>query len=195
MKSHSFGRIWRTQMRSIDKIYRGWLPHPVWYLNFRYPAANLKHSAEDLNPRPRILISDQVFESGFLDYSSNPRSRFLESDIWLRVSVNLGSLNWLGRRKLILSIYINRLLHCVWYLNFRCPTEHVKLSVESFRCAVGYLKFRYQTGRSNQPWKKSIVIGLFLWSQLNLLKHTLQAICSFSILSKLIESHKRFSPE
>ena len=36
--------------------YRGWLLHPVWYLNFRYPAANLKPSAEDLDIRPRVWV-------------------------------------------------------------------------------------------------------------------------------------------
>ena len=40
------------------------------------------------------------------------------------------SSNWLGRRKLILSIYINRLLYRIWYLNFRCPAAHLKLSAE-----------------------------------------------------------------
>ena len=45
--------------------YRGWILHPVWYLNFRYPAVNLKLSAEDLNFRPGILISGRGFESGF----------------------------------------------------------------------------------------------------------------------------------
>ena len=34
---------------------------------FRYPTANLKLSAEDLNVRPRILISGRGFASGFED--------------------------------------------------------------------------------------------------------------------------------
>ena len=42
----------------------------------------------------------------------------------------ISSLNWLIRRKLILSIYINRLLYRVWYLNFRCLAAHLKLSTE-----------------------------------------------------------------
>ena len=69
--------------------YRGWLLHPVWYLNFRYPAANLKLPAGNLNSRPRILISGPGFESGFEDYSTNPRPTFLQSDIRLRFSSNL----------------------------------------------------------------------------------------------------------
>ena len=40
------------------------------------------------------------------------------------------SLNWLGRKTLILSIYFNRLIHRVWYLNFGCPVVHLKLSAE-----------------------------------------------------------------
>ena len=36
--------------------YRGWILHPVWYLNFRYPAANLKLSAEDLDIRPGVWV-------------------------------------------------------------------------------------------------------------------------------------------
>ena len=31
------------------------------------------------------------------------------------------------------------------------PGSISKSSAESFRCVVGYLKFRYQTGCSNQP--------------------------------------------
>ena len=37
------------------------------------------------------------------------------------------SINWQRRGKLILSTYINRLLHRVWYLNCRCPVVHRKL--------------------------------------------------------------------
>ena len=33
-----------------------WLLHSVWYLNFRYPAANLKLSAEDLDIRLRVWV-------------------------------------------------------------------------------------------------------------------------------------------
>ena len=40
------------------------------------------------------------------------------------------SLNKLGRRKPILSIKIGRLLHHVWYLTFRCPAAHLKLSAK-----------------------------------------------------------------
>ena len=56
---------------------------------FQYPAANLKLSAEDLNFRPRILISGRGFESGLEDQSTNPRPKFRESDIRPRVSSNV----------------------------------------------------------------------------------------------------------
>ena len=42
---------------------------PIYYLNFRHPAAHLKLSAKDLNPRLRVLISDQGFESGIEGYN------------------------------------------------------------------------------------------------------------------------------
>ena len=54
----------------VDKwslSYRGWLLHPVWYFKFRYPAANLKLSAEDLNFRARIFVSGRGFEFGLED--------------------------------------------------------------------------------------------------------------------------------
>ena len=71
-------------------IYRGWLLHPVLYLNFIYLVANLKLSAEDLNFRPRILISGRGFESGFEDWSTNPRPMFLESDIRVEGFIKFG---------------------------------------------------------------------------------------------------------
>ena len=78
------------------------------------------------NSRPRILISGPGFESKFVYYSLNPLSRFLGS--WsVQGFHQIWSLNWQHRRKLILSIYINRLLHRVWYLNYRCPLLHLKL--------------------------------------------------------------------
>ena len=57
------------------------------------------------------------------------RPMFLESDIRPRVSSNL-VLKLTREKKQILSIDISRFLHHVWYLNFRCPAAHLKLSTE-----------------------------------------------------------------
>ena len=43
------------------------------------------------------------------------------------------------------------------------------------------------------PQIKSILKGIFLWSHLKFFKYIFQAICSFSVLLMLIESHKRIS--
>ena len=59
-------------------------------------------------------------------------------------------LNWLGRRKLILSIYINRLLHRVWYLKFRCPAAHLKLSAKGLG-----IRSRIWAWISRLAWKSS----------------------------------------
>ena len=45
-----FSKVPHGQIKEVinfafwSDIYRGWLLHPVWYLNFIYPAANLKLS-------------------------------------------------------------------------------------------------------------------------------------------------------
>ena len=54
--------LWPSQYCiAAAKFYRGWLLHPVWYPNFRYPASHLKLSAVDLNSPSRILIRPRAW--------------------------------------------------------------------------------------------------------------------------------------
>ena len=71
------------------------------------------------------------------------------------------SLNWLGRRKLMLSIYINRLLHHIWYLHFRCPATHLKLSAEDLD-----IRLRIWVWICRLVWKSlTNVLGPDIWFQ------------------------------
>ena len=65
-------------------------------------------------------------------------------------SVCLSKFNWDHKKSPItMDFFHGWLLRPVWYLNFRYPTAHLKLSTESFTCSVGHLKFTYQTQCSN----------------------------------------------
>lgn len=143
---------------------------PIWFLHFSMPAETyltpwdtvaefqisnsisetpgqiFKLSAEDLNIRSRVWVCicrysrDQTPSKGFIKF-------------WI--------LNWLGRRKLILSIYINRLLLRFWCLNFRCMATHLKLSAKGLG-----IRSRIWVWISILVWKSSAnVLWLDVWFQ------------------------------
>ena len=83
-------------------------------------------------------MSGRGFEFGLEDKSTNPRPKFLESDIRPRVSSNL-VLKLTREKKTNIIKQISRLLHHALYLNFRCPATDLKLSAEKLNLRPGIL--------------------------------------------------------
>ena len=88
---------------------------------------------------------------GFKLYVEGLNIRLRKSDVW---SKNIG-------RGLALKSWLNP-RHDTKTLD-----REFKSSAESFRCAARYLKFRYQTGCTNQPWCRSLLISFILPSRLS----------------------------